>query len=89
MTRVTSDSVSEFKVSIQEEKVIFSFNEEEISYDIDELSDMLKKLNGEKPLELDFVQNGNVKVLLTELSIQYDTATEDYGLGYFEGYIFK
>lgn len=89
MTRVTSDSVSEFKVSIQEEKVIFSFNEEEISYDIDELSDMLKKLNGEKPLELDFVQNGNVKVLLTELSVPYNTESEDYGLGYFEGYIFK
>lgn len=89
MTRVTSDSVSEFKVSIQEEKVIFSFNDEEISYDIDELSDMLKKLNGEKPLELDFNQNGNVKVLLTELSVPYNTESEDYGLGYFEGYIFK
>lgn len=89
MKRVSSDAVSEFKVDVQDEKVIFSFNGEEISYDIDELSKTLEKLSGEKPFEIDFVQNENVKVFLTELNVPYNAESEDYGLGYFEGYIFK
>ena len=89
MKRVSSDAVSEFKVDVQDEKVIFSFNGEELSYDIDELSKILEKLSGEKPFEIDFVQNENVKVFLTELNVPYNAESEDYGLGYFEGYIFK
>ena len=89
MKRVSSDVVSEFKVGVQDEKVIFSFNGEELSYDIDELSKILEKLSGEKPFEIDFVQNENVKVFLTELNVPYNAESEDYGLGYFEGYIFK
>ena len=89
MKRVSSDEVNDFKVAVRDEKVIFSLDGEEITYDVNELSEEIKKLNGEKPFEIDFEKNENVKVFLTELSIQYDTATEDYGLGYFEGYIFK
>ena len=89
MKRVSSDAVSEFKVVVQDEKVIFSFNGEKLSYDIDELSKILEKLSGEKPFEIDFVQNENVKVFLTELNVPYNAESEDYGLGYFEGYIFK
>lgn len=89
MKRVSSDEVNDFKVAVRDEKVIFSLDGEEITYDVNELSEEIKKLNGEKPFEINFEKNENVKVFLTELSIQYDTATEDYGLGYFEGYIFK
>lgn len=89
MVEISSNEVNNFKVEVRDEKVIFSLNGEEITYDVNELSEEIKKSNGEKPFELDFEKNENVKVFLTELSIQYDTATEDYGLGYFEGYIFK
>ncbi|MEJ8752251.1 DUF4153 domain-containing protein [Lagierella sp. ICN-221743] len=89
MVEISSNKVNDFKVEVQCEKVIFSLNGEEITYDINELSDEIKKLNEEKPFELDFEKNENIKVFLTELSIEYDTATKDYGLGYFEGYIFK
>ena len=89
MVEISSNEVNDFKVNVRDEKVIFSLNGEEITYDVNNLSEEIKKLNGEKPFELDFEKNENVKVFLTELSIQYDTETEDYGLGYFEGYIFK
>ncbi len=89
MVEISSNEVNDFKVAVRDEKVIFSLNGEEITYDVNDLSEEIKKLNGEKPFELDFEKNENVKVFLTELSIQYDTETEDYGLGYFEGYIFK
>ena len=89
MVEISSNEVNDFKVNVRDEKVIFSLNGEEITYDVNDLSEEIKKLNGEKPFELDFEKNENVKVFLTELSIQYDTETEDYGLGYFEGYIFK
>ena len=89
MVEISSNEVNDFKVAVRDEKVIFSLNGEEITYDVNNLSEEIKKLNGEKPFELDFEKNENIKVFLTELSIQYDTETEDYGLGYFEGYIFK
>ena len=89
MKRISSNEVSDFKVTVQDEKVIFSFNGEEKTYDVNELSEEIKKLNGEKPFELDFEKNANVKIFLTELSIPFNTESEDYGLEYFEGYIFK
>lgn len=89
MRRISSNEVSDFKVTVQDEKVIFSLNGEELTYDVDKLSETLKKLDGEKPFELDFSNNEKIKVFITELSVPFNTESEEYGLEYFEGYIFK
>lgn len=89
MVQISSNEVNDFKVTVRDEKVIFSLNGEEKTYDVNELSETLKKLDGEKPFELDFSNNENVKVFLTELSVPFNTESEEYGLEYFEGYIFK
>lgn len=89
MVEISSNKVNDFKVEVQGEKVIFSLNGEELTYDVDNLSETLKKLDVEKPFELDFSNNEKIKVFITELSIPFNTESEEYGLEYFEGYIFK
>ena len=74
---------------VQGEKVIFCLNGEELTYDVDNLSETIKKLDVERPFELDFSNNEKIKVFITELSIPFNTESEEYGLEYFEGYIFK
>ena len=89
MVEISSNKVNDFKVEVQGEKVIFSLNGEELTYDVDNLSETLKKLDVERPFELDFSNNEKIKVFITELSIPFNTESEEYGLEYFEGYIFK